>query len=207
MHNTEEAITFPRYLPLVLARLPETWRSLAGPITLGQVWAALAVVTLIPFALAAWATLRPEQAAPVWLLLLVQATLLLNVIWHVSAAIVLFDGYAPGLATAVLLNLPFSIYLIRRAARELGKSASTVGAPAERCRDSWACSLGAAVVDGKAVMSGFDCGMTATAGHLRVLEGSELGTKTRRQCSPRKPPRQRLAREGRWVDWRSVEIH
>ncbi len=118
MHNTEEAITFPRYLPLVLARLPETWRSLAGPITLGQVWAALAVVTLIPFALAAWATLRPEQAAPVWLLLLVQATLLLNVIWHVSAAIVLFDGYAPGLATAVLLNLPFSIYLIRRAARE-----------------------------------------------------------------------------------------
>jgi hypothetical protein len=51
-------------------------------------------------------------------LLLIQATLLLNVVWHVVAAIVLFDGYAPGLATALLLNLPFSVYLIRRAARE-----------------------------------------------------------------------------------------
>jgi hypothetical protein len=118
VHNAEEAITFPRYLPLVLERLPEAWRSIAGPITLGQVWAALAIVTLIPCALAAWAALRPEQAAPVWLLLLIQATLLLNVVWHVVAAIVLFDGYAPGLATALLLNLPFSVYLIRRAARE-----------------------------------------------------------------------------------------
>jgi Protein of unknown function with HXXEE motif len=118
VHNTEEAMTFPRYLPLVLARLPETWRGVAGPITLGQVWVALAVVTLIPCVLAAWAALRPDDAAPVWLLLLIQATLFLNVLWHVGAAIVLFDGYAPGLATAVLLNLPFSIFLIRRAARE-----------------------------------------------------------------------------------------
>jgi Protein of unknown function with HXXEE motif len=118
VHNLEEAITFPRYLPLVLQRLPEAWRAIAGPITLGQVWAALAVVTLIPFALAIWAALRPELAAPVWLLLLIQATLLLNVVWHVGAATVLFDGYAPGLTTAVLLNLPFSIYLIRRAAKE-----------------------------------------------------------------------------------------
>lgn len=117
-HNVEEAVTFPRYLPLVLGRLPEAWRAIAGPITLGQVWAALAVVTLIPLALVIWASLRPDLAAPVWLLLLIQATLLLNVLWHVGVAIVLFEGYAPGLATAALLNLPFSIYLIRRAARE-----------------------------------------------------------------------------------------
>jgi hypothetical protein len=81
-------------------------------------WAALAVVTLIPFLLATWATLRPNPARPVRLLLLIQAMLLVNVFWHIGAAIVLFDGYAPGLATAVLLNLPFSIYLIRRAAKE-----------------------------------------------------------------------------------------
>jgi len=62
--------------------------------------AALLGVTLIPFLLAAWATRRPELAAPIWLLLLVQATLLLNVLWHVGAAVVLFEGYAPGLATA-----------------------------------------------------------------------------------------------------------
>src|SRR3954452_7800329 len=118
VHNTEEAIFFPRYLPLVLERLPEAWRTVAGPITLGQVWTALLAVTLIPVVLAAWATLRPERAVPVWLLLLIQATLLLNVFWHVGAAIVLFNGYAPGLATAVLLNLPFSVYLIRRAVKQ-----------------------------------------------------------------------------------------
>src|SRR3954468_4309021 len=118
VHNAEEGIFFPRYLPLVLERLPEAWRSVAGPITLGQVWAALWAVTLIPVVLAAWATLQPERAAPVWLLLLIQATLLLNVFWHVGAAIVLFNGYAPGLATAVLLNLPFSVYLIRRAVKQ-----------------------------------------------------------------------------------------
>lgn len=118
VHNTEEAIFFPRYLPLVLERLPDAWRAILGPITLGQAWAALLGVTLIPFLLAAWATLRPERAEPIWLLLLVQTTLLLNVLWHVGAAIVLFEGYAPGLATAVLLNLPFSVYLLRRAAKE-----------------------------------------------------------------------------------------
>ena len=118
VHNMEEAVAFPRYLPLVLERVPQAWRAIAGPITLGQVWAALGLVTLIPFALAIWTALRPELAAPVWLLLLIQATLLLNVLWHVSAATVLFDGYAPGLVTAVLVNLPFSIYLIWRAAKE-----------------------------------------------------------------------------------------
>jgi hypothetical protein len=40
------------------------------------------------------------------------------VLWHVTAAILLFDGYAPGLLTAVLLNLPFSVYLIGRAGKE-----------------------------------------------------------------------------------------
>jgi len=118
VHNAEEALFFPRYLPLVLGRLPEAWRVVAGPITLGQVWAALGLVTLIPFGLAAWAALRPRQAAPVWLLLLIQATLLLNVLWHVTAAVLVFEGYAPGAVTAVLLNLPFSVYLLRRAARE-----------------------------------------------------------------------------------------
>ena len=117
-HNLEEAVTLPRYLPLVMGRLPDTWRLIVGPISIGQVWTALAVVTLIPIVLASWATLRPGLTAPVWLLLLIQTTLLLNVLWHVGAAIVLFDGYAPGLVTAILLNLPFSIHLLRRAAEE-----------------------------------------------------------------------------------------
>src|SRR5215203_5127783 len=118
LHNAEEALFFPRYLPLVLARLPDSWRALAGALTLGQVWTALVLVTLLPLAVAGWASMRPESRVPVWLLLLIQATLLLNVLWHTSAAVLVFDGYAPGLVTALLLNLPFSVYLLRRAARE-----------------------------------------------------------------------------------------
>jgi hypothetical protein len=65
-----------------------------------------------------WATSRPKSTVPLWLLLLVRATVLLNVLWHVSAAMVVFDGYSPGLVTALLINLPFSVYLLGRAARE-----------------------------------------------------------------------------------------
>ncbi len=118
VHNAEEALLFPRYLPLVVGRLPEGWEFISGAITLGQVWAALGVLTVVAFGLAVWASADRESTVPVWLLLLLQTTLLINVLWHVGAAIVLFDGYAPGLATAILLNLPVSIYLLRRAARE-----------------------------------------------------------------------------------------
>lgn len=117
-HNAEEALFFPRYLPLVLARLPEGWRSVVAPISLAQMWTVLVLVTLIPFVLAIWATLRPQDTAPVWLLLLIQGALLLNVFWHVSIAIFVFHGYAPGLVTAVLFNLPGSVYVFRQALRE-----------------------------------------------------------------------------------------
>jgi ABC-type proline/glycine betaine transport system permease subunit len=140
LHNAEEAAFFPEYLPLVLAKLPATWQATAGPITLGQVWGALGVVTLIPLGIAAWAVWR-ESTVALWLLLLVQATVLLNVFWHVSAAALFFNGYAPGLVTAVALNLPFSIYLLRRAARE-----EWVGS-----RARWALLPGALVLHGPAL--------------------------------------------------------
>lgn len=118
LHNAEEAVFFPRYLPFVLARLPAAWRAVAGPVTSGQVWLALAIVTAGALGLAVWAQRRPGSATALWLLLLLQATVLLNVLWHTAAAVVLFRGYAPGLVTALLLNLPFSLYLLARAVRE-----------------------------------------------------------------------------------------
>jgi hypothetical protein len=118
LHNAEEALFFPRYLPFVLARLPATWRTVAGPVTSGQVWLALAIVTLVGLGLTVWAQRHPESRTALWLVLLLQTTVLLNVLWHAAAAVVLFRGYAPGLVTALVLNLPFSVYLIRHAVRE-----------------------------------------------------------------------------------------
>ena len=118
VHNAEEALFFPRYTALVLGRLPPEWRTLGAPLTLGQVWSALAVLTLLPVVLALLASRAPRSPVLVWLLLLIQATLLLNVVWHAGMAALMFDGYAPGLVTGLLVNLPVAMYLLRRAVRE-----------------------------------------------------------------------------------------
>jgi hypothetical protein len=118
VHNAEEALFFPRYLPFVLYRLQAGWQAVIAPLTTGQVGAALAVVTAVAFIVAWWSYQWPDSTMALWLVLLIQATVLLNVVWHLAAAVVLFGGYAPGVVTALLINLPFSVYLLRRAARE-----------------------------------------------------------------------------------------
>ena len=50
--------------------------------------------------------------------------MLLNVLAHLLSATMLTRGYAPGLATALLVNLPFSLYLFRRARREIQSAES-----------------------------------------------------------------------------------
>ncbi|MFL5539451.1 MAG: HXXEE domain-containing protein [Longimicrobiaceae bacterium] len=112
LHNAEEALFFPRMLPTVAAHLPA---SLAGALpTAQQMHVALAVATVVPWLV--W-LLGRETRIGVRILLLLQCVVLVNVAWHVAAAAVL-GGYTPGLATALAFNLPFSIYLLRRAAVE-----------------------------------------------------------------------------------------
>ena len=108
----------PAYLAVIRERAPSWWIDISRLVTAEQVWLALAIVALAPFLLGMWLLRTPQSAWATWSLLLVQATLLLNVLWHVVAAVWLFRGYAPGLVTAVVLNLPLSVYLIGRARRE-----------------------------------------------------------------------------------------
>jgi hypothetical protein len=79
---------------------------------------ALAVVTVIPFVVAAWTYARPKSRSALWVLLLIQTVVLVNVISHTVVATFVLRGYGPGLLTALAINLPFSIYLLRRAIRE-----------------------------------------------------------------------------------------
>ena len=131
VHNAEEALFFPRYIPFVLARLPAGWQAVAAPLTTGQVWSALAIVTAAAFAAVGWVQARPESRAALWLVLLIQAAVLVNALWHAAVAVVLFRGYAPGLVTALLFNLPFSVYLLQRAVAErwVGRAALWVLVP------------------------------------------------------------------------------
>lgn len=118
LHNLEEGLLFPRYLPRVLGRLPTGIRDWIGPVSSGEMWLALALATGIPLAFSVWAAVRPASRAALWLVLALWATLLLNAVWHVVAAVALLGGYAPGLVTAVALNLPVSVLVLRRASAE-----------------------------------------------------------------------------------------
>lgn len=123
IHNAEEALAMPAALRTLPARLPA---SLAGMIpSYPQFLAALAVVTVLPWTVWLLGVARRETRPGIVLLPLVQAVMLVNVASHVGSAIFL-RGYAPGVATALALNLPFSIYLLRRALSERWISRRTV---------------------------------------------------------------------------------
>lgn len=110
LHDLEEAVAYPLLRPAIREILP-----FAPPTT--TFWASLAAVTLLGAAAALWAGLGRAGAAKTATLRAIAMILLANVLVpHVPAAIVL-GGYAPGVATAVAVNLPvclFALALLRR---------------------------------------------------------------------------------------------
>lgn len=123
VHDAEEALAMPAALRTLPARLPA---SLAGLIpTYPRFLAALALVTVLPWVVWLLGAARRETRPGIILLLLVQTVMLVNVASHLAAAVFL-RGYAPGVVTALALNLPFSIYLLRRALAERWVSRRTL---------------------------------------------------------------------------------
>lgn len=99
LHDLEEAAAYPALRPAVREIL-----SFAPPVD--AAWAALATVTVVGAALAWWAGRGPGSAAKTVGLRTIALILLANVLVpHVPAAVVL-GGYAPGVVTAVAINLP-----------------------------------------------------------------------------------------------------
>ena len=118
VHNAEEAITFPAYLPLVRAALPASIQPLMAEVEPDGLRVALLWATAVPFMVLLWVTLRPASLGARWCALLVQAVVAVNVASHLVVAAVVMRGYSPGLASAVLINAPVSVYLFQRATRE-----------------------------------------------------------------------------------------
>ncbi len=120
LHNLEEGLTMRAYFPRASELLREHAPAslVSEPPTLAQFYAALAGATLVPLLLVIFATSGRPSQFKFYLVAFVQAQVFLNVfVPHVPAAFML-GGYAPGLFTAVLLNLPFSVYFFRRSLRE-----------------------------------------------------------------------------------------
>jgi hypothetical protein len=108
LHNLEEALFMKGFLGRV--RVP-----ILPSVSYGQLLLALGLVTLAPYAFAASGPL--ERRSRAFLLVLgTQMVMLVNVASHLAGALWM-RGYVPGLVTALLVNLPFSVFLFRRALR------------------------------------------------------------------------------------------
>ena len=121
LHNLEEALTAGAYFPKIDALLKSMGvpaSLLASRPTLAQFYLALAGATIFPLIIVALATTGRPTRLKAYAVAVLQAMLLVNVfVPHVPAAFAL-GGYAPGVLTAVFVNLPFSIYFFRRSQRE-----------------------------------------------------------------------------------------
>jgi len=118
VHNLEEALFMPAILERRNSSIPNFLHGLLPPITYRQFLLALFIMTAIPYLIAWFANLEEEQAGTGTLLLFsVQVMMLVNVFAHAGMAMFL-GGYAPGVFTAILINLPFSVYLLHHAVRK-----------------------------------------------------------------------------------------
>lgn len=99
LHDLEEALGFP----LTRAKVVALWPATPAP---AAFWMALAAVTALGLLAALWAGSGPASGAKVATLRTIAWVLLVNILVpHVPAALVL-GGYAPGVVTAVAVNLP-----------------------------------------------------------------------------------------------------
>lgn len=112
VHNLEEWIGFPRMLSVFQEHTPD-WvvQALPGgvfPPTGRQFAVMLLLVTLLAFGLALLPGVRRARGPRTQLLAVLQMLMLVNGLSHLAAA-ALTGGYVPGLATALVFNLPFSL--------------------------------------------------------------------------------------------------
>ena len=119
IHNLEEALTMPQWMSAHLPMLRSTipffeYLQFSTP----QVYVSLILVTLIPF-LVTFLCLRGKRTTKkISILLILQAIIFWNALMpHVSGLFVL-AMFNPGTITAVLFNIPFSVYLYRRVRQE-----------------------------------------------------------------------------------------
>jgi hypothetical protein len=114
VHNLEEALSFGAMLP----RSTALWTRLAGrPVALpSEPELHRALIALSVAAVALWVAARWVRAAA-YALVVLQAAMAVNVAWHVAAA-ALLGGYAPGLATALLVEAPTSFVVFIRLSQD-----------------------------------------------------------------------------------------
>jgi hypothetical protein len=108
LHNLEEAVWLPRF-----------WqnRSWHLPITAREFRIVTALVAILAYFLTYLSVRNGKKSIGAYMVATFSAIMLLNAIWHVIATVYV-QTYAPGVVTAVLLILPVTVYVLKRALRE-----------------------------------------------------------------------------------------
>jgi hypothetical protein len=119
LHNAEEALTMPTWLE---SEFPTAIRRLGlppfEPPTTERLYRGLIMVTVVPVV----AVLLGSHAGPgslgIYVCLIVYGIFFWNALLPHLTAAVLLGIYNPGLATAALVNIPYTVHLFGRALRE-----------------------------------------------------------------------------------------
>jgi len=115
-------------LPEIPTLLPPPFAAVAARLTYPTMLIALGAVSALTVAVAIAVSRNPDGRWALWLLLVVEATMALNAVSHALLALFIFRGYAPGVVTALIVNIPFAVYCFRRARRENWVSTRAFGA-------------------------------------------------------------------------------
>jgi hypothetical protein len=117
LHNLEEILGMPALLADLPNRLPGWVLNLfppgVFPPSRRQFLVMLLVVTVLPYLFALFPGAGRARGLRTTLLAGTQAVMLVNVFSHVFSALFV-RGYVPGLGTALVCNLPFSLYFFRQ---------------------------------------------------------------------------------------------
>ena len=108
LHNLEEAVWFPSF-----------WqnRSWHLPINALEFRIATALVAILAYFVTYLSVRKGKKSIGAYMVAAFSTIMLLNAIWHVVATVYV-QTYSPGVVTAVLLILPVTIYVLRRALHE-----------------------------------------------------------------------------------------
>ena len=111
LHNLEEAPGMARWSHQIPARVHP-------PVTTRQFAIAVALLSGLCFVVTFVVTANPQNRLGISILLGFQTAMVLNAFIPHLAATVWFRMYTPGVVTGILVNVPFGVYLIRRAFAE-----------------------------------------------------------------------------------------
>jgi uncharacterized protein with HXXEE motif len=115
LHNAEEALTIPTWLPPRLAQLQSEFRIQPLAASSGRLYVGLVLATVVPAIWVAAARRSAPRTAGAYSVLVLYGVFLANAFVPHLAGALLLAGYVPGAITAGLLVVPFVLGLARRA--------------------------------------------------------------------------------------------